>query len=111
MLDTAIKAGLQAYLDKIVHPIELVATLDDSPKADEPRAVLRDIAGLSPRVRVVEDGDDSHRPSFSVSRVGEAARLSPRAPGGRGNPGQARCRRRLGPIPARSSATFVKYPG
>ncbi|MEW5889678.1 MAG: alkyl hydroperoxide reductase subunit F [Pseudomonadota bacterium] len=75
MLDTAIKTQLQDYLAKIVHPIELVAALDDSPQAGELRALLRDIAELSPRVRLAEDGDDSRRPSFSVGRVGEAARI------------------------------------
>ncbi len=75
MLDSAIKTQLQDHLAKIAHPIELVAALDDSPKADELRALLRDIAELSPRVRLAEDGDDSRRPSFSVGCAGEAARI------------------------------------
>lgn len=35
MLDTAIKGQLKAYLERLQRPIELVATLDDSPKGQE----------------------------------------------------------------------------
>ena len=35
MLDATIKAQLTSYLDRLQHPIELVASLDDSAKAQE----------------------------------------------------------------------------
>jgi alkyl hydroperoxide reductase subunit F len=35
MLDTNLKTQLQAYLEKLVQPIELAASLDDSAKSAE----------------------------------------------------------------------------
>lgn len=75
MLDAALKTQLSAYLEKLQQPIELVATLDDSAPAQEMRRLLADLATLSPRVAVREDGQDGRRPSFSVGRPGEAARI------------------------------------
>jgi len=75
MLDSNIKTQLQAYLEKLMQPIELVASLDDSDKARELRALLEDIASLSDKVSLVENGNDARRPSFSVGRPGEAARI------------------------------------
>jgi alkyl hydroperoxide reductase subunit F len=75
MLDAAIKTQLQTYLTKLVRPIELIATLDDSPKSIEMRTLLQDIAALSPSVSVREDGAAARTPSFSVARQGEAARI------------------------------------
>ena len=40
MLDANIKAQLKAYLEKLQRPIEIVASLDDSNKAQEMRAML-----------------------------------------------------------------------
>ena len=37
MLDANIKTQLKAYLEKLLQPIELVASLDDSAKAQEMR--------------------------------------------------------------------------
>ena len=75
MLDATIKAQLKAYLERLVHPIELIATLDDSDKAQEMRSMLDDIASLSDKVSVRNDGIDSRKPSFAVTRPGEAARI------------------------------------
>ena len=75
MLDSNIKAQLQAYLEKLVQPIELVATLDASGKSREMRALLEDIASLSDKVSLLESGNAARRPSFSVGRPGEAARI------------------------------------
>ncbi len=75
MLDSNIKTQLQAYLEKLMQPIELVASLDDSDKARELRALLEDIASLSDKVSLVENGNDARRPSFSVGRPGEATRI------------------------------------
>ena len=76
MLDTAIKTQLAAYLDKLQQPVELIATLDDSPRAAEMRALLEDIAPLSGRISVRFDGDAERRPSFTVGRAGEKARIT-----------------------------------
>ena len=75
MLDANIKTQLKAYLDKLVAPIELVASLDDSAKSAEMRGLLEDIAGLSPKVALLENGNDARRPSFSIGKVGEPARI------------------------------------
>ena len=79
MLDATIKTQLAAYLEKLQTPIELVASLDDSDAARQMRELLADIAALSPKVgvRVDEnaDGTDARKPSFSVGRPGEAARI------------------------------------
>ncbi|MDP2824480.1 MAG: alkyl hydroperoxide reductase subunit F [Sulfuritalea sp.] len=75
MLDTAIKTQLSAYLEKLQTPIELVASLDASDAARQMSELLADIAALSPKVSVRDDGTDSRKPSFSVGRQGEAARI------------------------------------
>lgn len=75
MLDTQIKAQLTAYLERLQCPIELIASLDDSPKAPEMRRLLQDIAELSAKVSLREDGTAALRPSFAIGRPGEAARI------------------------------------
>jgi alkyl hydroperoxide reductase subunit F len=71
MLDAALKEQLQAYLQKVVQPIEIVASLDDSPKANEMLALLRDIEPLSNKITLVERRDDAERkPSFAITRPG-----------------------------------------
>lgn len=70
MLDTTIKNQLQAYLGKLTLDVEIAASLDDSEKAHEMRAMLTEIVELSPRLSYQERHDDNERkPSFSLSRV------------------------------------------
>ncbi|WP_374486004.1 alkyl hydroperoxide reductase subunit F [Zoogloea sp.] len=75
MLDANIKNQLKAYLEKLQRPIEVVASLDDSAKAQELRGLLVDIAELSDKVSLREDGTHSLRPSFGVAVPGEAPRI------------------------------------
>ncbi|WP_153110628.1 alkyl hydroperoxide reductase subunit F [Propionivibrio limicola] len=75
MLDAAIKTQLKAYLERLQQPIELVASLDAGAKSGEVRGLLTDIAELSDKVAVRFDGHDARRPSFSVGRPGEPARI------------------------------------
>lgn len=71
MLDNDLKTQLQSYLGYLKHPIELVATLDGSAKAQEMQALLADIASLSDKVSVREDASANVRkPSFAINRVG-----------------------------------------
>ena len=70
MLDATLKTQLQAYLEKLVLPIELVASLDDGEKSEELWALLTDIASLSDKIRLDRTGDDARRPSFAIQRVG-----------------------------------------
>lgn len=75
MLEAAIKTQLKAYLEKLVTPIELVASLDDSLKAVEMRGLLHDIVELSDKVSLREDGNNARRPSFGIARAGQAPRI------------------------------------
>ena len=75
MLDATIKAQLKAYLERLQRPIELVASLDDSAKAQELRGLLSDIAELSDKVALRTNGQHALRPSFGVAEPGEAPRI------------------------------------
>lgn len=71
MLDDAIKTQLAAYLQRITQPVELVATLDDSPAAGEMRELLGEIAALHPSmVSARFDGQAARKPSFQITRAG-----------------------------------------
>jgi len=70
MLDTQIQAQLQSYLERVTQPVELIASLDDRPASVEMRALLEDIAALSPLVSVRYDGNNARRPCFQVTRAG-----------------------------------------
>ncbi|MCR5878828.1 alkyl hydroperoxide reductase subunit F [Phenylobacterium sp. J367] len=73
MLDASLKAQLKAYLENLRQPIELVASLDDSPKSAELMQLLEDIAGQSEKVSVRRDGDDARKPSFAIVRATDPA--------------------------------------
>jgi alkyl hydroperoxide reductase subunit F len=70
MLDADLKTQLQAYLERLTQPIELVASLDDRPASREMRELIEEVAGLNDKVSARFDGTDERRPSFSISRVG-----------------------------------------
>ncbi|WP_432380708.1 alkyl hydroperoxide reductase subunit F [Duganella sp. P38] len=73
MLDATLKTQLKAYLEKVVHPLELVASLDDSAKAREMKELLLEIAELSDKISLVERTEAGVRtPSFSINRAGSA---------------------------------------
>ncbi|ROR21551.1 alkyl hydroperoxide reductase subunit F [Comamonas sp. BIGb0124] len=73
MLDANLKAQLKTYLERVSQPIEIVASLDDTPKSQETLGLLQDIDGLSDRITlVVRRGEDAdvRKPSFSISQPG-----------------------------------------
>jgi alkyl hydroperoxide reductase subunit F len=70
MLDAALKTQLKAYLDNVTQPIELVASLDGGDKSREMLDLLTDIAGLSDKITLRQDGADARKPSFAINRVG-----------------------------------------
>ena len=76
MLAAAIQTQLKAYLERLAQPIELVATLDSGDKSAEMRGLLDDIAALSDKVSARSDGVDPRRPSFTIGRPGEEARIA-----------------------------------
>jgi alkyl hydroperoxide reductase subunit F len=68
MLDATLKPQLQAYLERITQPFEMVASLDDGEKSQELSALLREIESMSDKITLREDGDDARKPSFSLNR-------------------------------------------
>ena len=56
MLDTAITTQLRSHFAKIVHPVRLVAALDDSATSAELRGLLDELAALSEQIAVTADG-------------------------------------------------------
>ena len=76
MLDANIKTQLKAYLERVTQPIEIVASLDDSPKSKEMLELLHDVVEQSKLITLVERRDDDERkPSFSVGPRGGEARV------------------------------------
>lgn len=69
MLDANLKAQLQAYLEKVTQPFEIVASLDDGAKSAELKSLLEDIASLSDKITLKTDGDDARKPSFALNRI------------------------------------------
>ena len=70
MLDANVTTQLKGHLEKLVFPIELASSLDDSPKSAELDQLLHEIAALSPKISVVRADDDMRRPSFAIRRIG-----------------------------------------
>ncbi|WP_395457284.1 alkyl hydroperoxide reductase subunit F (plasmid) [Azospirillum melinis] len=70
MLDANLKTQLKAYLERITHPITLVASLDDGAKSQEMLGLLEDIASLSGKITLDRSGADARRPSFAIKRDG-----------------------------------------
>jgi alkyl hydroperoxide reductase subunit F len=70
MLDANLKQQLSTYLVNIREPIELVASLDASPKSQELAELLTEIASLSDKVSYVATGTDKRVPSFMIRRTG-----------------------------------------
>lgn len=68
MLDAILKSQLQAYLEKVQRPFELVATVDQSPKSRELWDLLEEIAGLSDKISARRDGKAERVPSFEIAR-------------------------------------------
>ena len=70
MLDETLKSQLQAYLEKLTQPIELVAALDDGAKSRELDELLHEIATLSDKISLRRDDSEARKPSFAINRVG-----------------------------------------
>ena len=64
------KEQLRVYLEWVTQPIELVASLDESPKSRELSDLLSEIASLCDRIRVDTSGTDARKPSFEIQRAG-----------------------------------------
>ncbi|CAN5407420.1 alkyl hydroperoxide reductase subunit F [soil metagenome] len=69
MLDANVTQQLKTYLVNITQPIELVASLDDSPKSRDMGDLLNEIAALSDKITVVT-ADNARKPNFMIRRAG-----------------------------------------
>jgi alkyl hydroperoxide reductase subunit F len=69
MLDANLKDQLKGYLERIVQPIEIVASLDGGEKSRELQELLQEIVVLSDKITLIERTDDDERkPSFVIKR-------------------------------------------
>jgi alkyl hydroperoxide reductase subunit F len=75
MLDQGLKTQLKTYLENLRHPVELVASLDESAKSAELKALLDDIAEASDKVSIDLTGDDARKPSFAIRWPGGDERV------------------------------------
>ncbi len=75
MLDSTLKTQLQSYLERLVQPIELIASLDDRSASAEMRELLHEVAELSPKITLRTDGTAERRPSFQITRAGQDMQL------------------------------------
>lgn len=76
MLDASMKTQLKAYLEKVIRPFEIVASLDDSDKSRELRTLLQDITALSDKMTLREGGQAERLPSFALQRPDAALHLA-----------------------------------
>jgi alkyl hydroperoxide reductase subunit F len=76
MLEANLKIQLQGYLERLVRPVEIVASVDDTEKSREMLDLLHDIVSLSPLVTLDPQRDAGQvTPSFALRRPGEAPRV------------------------------------
>jgi NADH-dependent peroxiredoxin subunit F len=76
MLDDALKAQLAAYLERVMLPMEIVASLGDDETSSEMRELLQTIESLrADKITVRFDGEDARKPSFSLTRSGSDTSL------------------------------------
>jgi alkyl hydroperoxide reductase subunit F len=73
MLDAATTAQLKTYLANLRVPVELVATLDDSPKSSEMRELVAEVAAQSALLSARYDGTAPRTPSFAIRRADGSA--------------------------------------
>jgi len=66
MLDAATTAQLKSLMANLRRPVELVASLDDSPKSAEMRELVGEVAAQSDLISARYDGEDARRPSFAI---------------------------------------------
>ncbi len=76
MLEAKLKSQLQGYLERLVQPVEIVASLDDGDASREMLELLEDIVSLSPLVTLAAERDDAQvKPSFALRRPGQSAHV------------------------------------
>lgn len=72
MLDANLKTQLKAYLERAVRPIQIAASVNDSPKSREMMELLHELQEASAKISVSESHDDGERaPSFALTTPGQ----------------------------------------
>jgi alkyl hydroperoxide reductase subunit F len=69
ILDAQLTEALRSHLPKIVQPIEMVASLDDSTTSGKISELLGELDVLSDSISIKLDGTEERRPSFRITRV------------------------------------------
>lgn len=75
MLDANLKQQLNTYLQALVTPIEITLSADDSAKGKELRELAQEIALLSDKISLNEEGNAARKPSLAVSPEGVTPRV------------------------------------
>jgi len=70
VLDSQLLEQFRALSDKIVEPVVLAATVDDSPKSRELSELLDQLASASPKLSVEQRNEGTRAPSFRIERAG-----------------------------------------
>ncbi|HWJ36997.1 MAG TPA: alkyl hydroperoxide reductase subunit F [Steroidobacteraceae bacterium] len=72
MLEANLKTQLKGYLERLVQPVEIIASVDDNDKSREMLELLHDIVSLSPLVTLDPERDETQvKPSFALRRPGQ----------------------------------------
>jgi len=72
VLDANLKTQLKAYLERAVRPIQIAASVNDSPKSREMMELLHELQEASAKISVSESHDDGERtPSFALTTPGQ----------------------------------------
>ena len=66
-LDSKIKTQLSAYMEKLVHPIAIVASVDNGVTSSEMMDLLTELAEMSDKIHLTQE-QDKRTPSFSIKR-------------------------------------------
>ncbi len=75
MIDDNIRQQLQAYMERLAAPVELLASIDGSTRSQELMQLLEQVAATSSSISVLRGDDAARRPSFAIRKVGETARM------------------------------------
>nr|WP_245214340.1 alkyl hydroperoxide reductase subunit F [Pararoseomonas indoligenes] len=70
-MDANLKTQLKAYLERAVRPIQITASVNDSPKSREMMELLADIQAASDKITVTETREGDRAPSFSLTSPGQ----------------------------------------
>ena len=78
MLDATMKQQLSAYLNNLRNPIELLVSVNDSPKSKELEELANEIAALNDKISVNTTSDKigGRSPVMTIAKEGSEARVA-----------------------------------